>query len=132
MKVSRVLLVFVLASPVLLCGGYAVAQKSGAHAAAKPKPAAAAKPASTPAPAESSAPDTSKPAAPAAPASSGQNVVAQESHIEFDERMVHGQTAAGAIYLFQRSPSDFKSMVGVPDSFRKRTTDLLAPRRATP
>jgi len=59
-------------------------------------------------------------------------VVERESHIEFDERVVRGQTAAGAIYLFQRAPSEFKSIVQVPDSFRSRTVELLSPRRAGP
>ena len=51
----------------------------------------------------------------------------QESRIEFDERMLRGQSAAGVIYLFQRTPSDWKSIVEVPDSFRERTVKVLAP-----
>lgn len=62
----------------------------------------------------------------------GNEVVERESHIEFDERMVRGQTAAGAIYLFQRAPSEFKSVVQPPDSFRSRTTSMLASRRTVP
>lgn len=53
--------------------------------------------------------------------------VRQESRIEFDERMLRGQSAAGVIYLFQRSPSDWKSTVEVPDSFRQRTVDVVTP-----
>ena len=53
--------------------------------------------------------------------------VRQESRIEFDERMLRGQSASGVIYLFQRSPSEFKSIVQVPDSFRPRTVEILAP-----
>jgi hypothetical protein len=53
--------------------------------------------------------------------------VRQESRIEFDERMLRGQSAAGVIYLFQRTPSDWKSIVEVPDSFRARTINLVAP-----
>jgi hypothetical protein len=53
--------------------------------------------------------------------------VRQESRIEFDERMLRGQSAAGVIYLFQRTPSDWKSIVEVPDSFRLRTVNVLAP-----
>jgi hypothetical protein len=53
--------------------------------------------------------------------------VRQESRIEFDERMLKGQSAAGVIYLFQRSPSDWKSIVEVPDSFRARTVNVVAP-----
>jgi hypothetical protein len=53
--------------------------------------------------------------------------VQRESRIEFDERMLKGQSAAGVIYLFQRTPSDWKSIVEVPDSFRAHTTSVLAP-----
>jgi hypothetical protein len=75
--------------------------------------------------------EASKPSAPTG-GRSGNEVVERESHIEFDERMVHGQTAAGAIYLFQRAPSEFKSVVQPPDSFRGRTTSMLASRRTVP
>jgi hypothetical protein len=51
----------------------------------------------------------------------------QESRIEFDERMLKGQSASGVIYLFQRTPSDWKSIVQVPDSFRRRTVEPLTP-----
>jgi len=53
--------------------------------------------------------------------------VRQESRIEFDERMLRGQSAAGVIYLFQRSPSDWKSIIEVPESFRERTVEVLTP-----
>jgi hypothetical protein len=66
-----------------------------------------------------------------APATAHQ-VVERESHIEFDERMVRGQSAAGAIYLFNRSPNEFKSIVKVPEGFRPRTIALVAPRGGTP
>jgi hypothetical protein len=58
--------------------------------------------------------------------------VQRESRIEFDERMVRGQSAAGAIFLFQRAPSDFKSIVDVPDSFRAKTVELVQPRGSKP
>jgi len=41
--------------------------------------------------------------------------------------MLRGQSASGVIYLFQRSPSEFKSIVQVPDSFRDRTVEMLTP-----
>jgi hypothetical protein len=66
------------------------------------------------------------------PAPTGHQVVEHESHIEFDERMVRGQSAAGAIYLFNRSPNEFKSIVKVPEGFRGRTIALVAPRGGTP
>ena len=138
MKTKSPLLVLALAIS-LPCAGYALAQKTPSRPAAPkhaqdaaPKPGASAK-ATAPAASTGAAPagsDTSK--AHPAPATSGHDVVERESNIEFDERMVKGQTAAGAIYLFQRSPSEFKSIVKVPDTFRPRTTDLLSPRRTTP
>jgi hypothetical protein len=112
-------------------------------AEAKRKPAAApvkAKPAPKPAhtakkpPKQAAAPETSastestKPR----PGAAGHDIVEHESRIEFDERMVRGQTAAGAIFLFQRTPSDLKSIVEVPSSFRERTVELLQPLRGTP
>ena len=54
-------------------------------------------------------------------------VVKQESKIEFDERVVQGQRAAGAIYLFQRGESEFRSMVQVPTSFMDRTIKIVLP-----
>jgi hypothetical protein len=56
--------------------------------------------------------------------------VQRESHIEFDERMVQGQSATGAIYLFQRGEMDTSSLVKVPDSFRERTLQSLYPGRS--
>ena len=53
--------------------------------------------------------------------------IRQESRIEFDERLLRGQSAAGVIYLFQRTPSDWKSIVEVPESFQARTVRLVAP-----
>jgi hypothetical protein len=59
----------------------------------------------------------------AAPVKSGARAATaeRESRIEFDERLVQGQTASGAIYLFQRGESEFLSMVRVPSTFRERT-----------
>ena len=61
------------------------------------------------------------------PRTSARESVRQESRIEFDERMLRGQSAAGVIYLFQRTPSDWKSTVEVPDSFRQRTVEVVTP-----
>jgi hypothetical protein len=98
-------------------------------------PAAAAKPKATPAPKDTpkpSKPEASDAAKPKAGPSSAHEVVEHESRIEFDERMVRGQSAAGAIFLFQRTPSELKSIVEVPDSFRAKTVEMLQPRRGTP
>jgi len=129
MKTKSQLLVLALAVSTVLSTGYALAQKTSGKPAPKHAPDAAAKPAAAAKP--SAAPADSGSAAAPAP-TAGHEVVEKESSIEFDERSVKGQTAAGAIYLFQRSPSEFKSIIKVPDSFRYRTTDMLSSRRATP
>lgn len=63
---------------------------------------------------------------------SPRDVVQRESRIEFDERMVQGQTAAGAIYLFQRGEAEFRSMIEVPSSFRERTVNTVFPDSPRP
>lgn len=104
-------------------------------AATKPYPAAAKPPAGDPAEAQplrsatfapvkngGPAPQDPRPAEkPVAHAES----VKQESRIEFDERMLKGQSASGVIYLFQRTPSEWKSIVEVPGSFRPRTVEIV-------
>lgn len=87
---------------------------------AKPKPAATEPAERVVAPARDSPPKRVA-EEPVAPAAGGREVVQRESRIEFDERLVQGQTAAGAIYLFQRGESEFRSMVKLPESFRERT-----------
>jgi hypothetical protein len=103
------------------------APPKGATPATAPKGGAAAPPKDP----KGATPDAAKAAKPATPSAAHQ-VVERESRIEFDERMVRGQTASGSIYLFQRSPSEFKSIVTVPDSFRSRTVDEQAPRKGAP
>lgn len=74
------------------------------------------------------APGAAAAPAPAPTRAGGREAVQRESHIEFDERLVQGQTASGAIYLFQRGESDFRSMVRLPSSFRDRTVrEVLGP-----
>ena len=63
------------------------------------------------------------PGRPPPPPATPKEAAQRESRIEFDERLVQGQTAAGAIYLFQRGESEFRSMVKLPESFRDRTVD---------
>jgi hypothetical protein len=60
------------------------------------------------------------------------DVVREESKIEFDDRMVQGQTASGAIYLFQRGESEFNSMVHAPTTFRERTLQKVYARPPEP
>ena len=104
--------------------------KKRAATASKSKPASA--PKKPPKQPPAVATDSTESAKPGAAAGAGHEVVEHESRIEFDERMVRGQTAAGAIFLFQRTPSDLKSIVEIPTSFRERTVELVQPHRATP
>ena len=103
-----------------------------------PAPAPSGDGAAAPAPATTSASSNSATATPArtptrkgspgtAPAGGARQTVQRESHIEFDERLVQGQTAAGAIYLFQRGESEFRSMVRMPESFRDRSVRPILP-----
>jgi hypothetical protein len=69
--------------------------------------------------------------APGTRAAADREVVKRESRIEFDERLVQGQTAAGAIYLFQRSEGELHSMVHVPESFQDRTLRTVFPEQTS-
>jgi hypothetical protein len=126
----------------LALGGFALPARAQKHEHGKAKPAAAtqAKPPPKGHPATTKEEPKGAPAsapaeageAPKPEPSSAHEVVERESHIEFDERMVRGQSAAGAIYLFRRTPSEFKSIVQVPESFRDRTTALVATPKEAP
>lgn len=126
---------------------------AGAQALAKPKkkvikkppPKAAKAPPKIPGSVESVPPPPVPAAAPARPGRPAQAeppapkgapgpgaVVQRESKIEFDERLVQGQSAAGAIYLFQRGESEFLSMVDVPRSFKERTIEKVFQGRPRP
>ena len=146
MTSRRVLMAMAVAVGLAYPSGPPVAKAEPTSAPAteaKRKPAAApvkAKPPPKPAhsskkPLKPAAPETTastERAKPRAGATTGHDVVEHESRIEFDERMVRGQTAAGAIFLFQRTPSDLKSIVEVPSSFRQKTVEMLQPVRGTP
>ena len=117
----------VLAILCLLCGGSS-ARKKQLPAKQKRPEAAAPTPLSTRRPLIHAAPvDPVPPKAVATPVKvgGGRDVVQRESKIEFDERLVQGQTASGAIYLFQRGESEFNSMVHVPSSFRPRSIQTV-------
>ena len=145
MTSRRVLMAVVVAVGLAYPSGPPVARAEPPSAPAtesKRKPAAAPKAKPAPKPAHTSKKPPKQAAAettastestkPRAGVTAGHDVVEHESRIEFDERMVRGQSAAGAIFLFQRTPSDLKSIVEVPTSFRERTVELLQPPRGTP
>jgi len=70
------------------------------------------------------APSAQKAAA-KAPVEATRDVVKRESKIEFDERVVQGQRAQGAVYLFQRAETEFTSLVKTPETFRLRTVESV-------
>jgi hypothetical protein len=111
-------------------------KKTKHHAAPPPATRSLVPPASTMTEPAAAAP-VSAPAAramgpaPGTRAAADREVVKRESRIEFDERLVQGQTAAGAIYLFQRSESELRSMVHVPDSFQDRTLRSVFPEQTS-
>ncbi len=73
------------------------------------------------------APGRPAPARPQPAAAPREAAAQRESRIEFDERLVQGQTAAGAIYLFQRGEGELRTMVRVPESFKDRTIRQVYP-----
>lgn len=92
----------------------------GRHSKRPPKPPKATKTAKPEVAAPAPEPEAAK-AAPKADTARPGDAARRESRIEFDERMVQGQTAAGAIYLFQRADAAFSSMITPPETFRERT-----------
>ena len=102
---------------------------AGAPPAKKPAPQKKEPPKKEAPKKEVTAPVPDKPApkkAAAAPMpETSRDVVKRESKIEFDERVVQGQRAQGAVYLFQRAETPFTSLVKSPDSFRARTVDSV-------
>ena len=53
--------------------------------------------------------------------------------VEFDGRLIEGQTAAsGAIYLFERLPSELRSMVSERRTYRREVLETLYPNGVAP
>ncbi len=106
-----------------LCGALLVWPALAWSAPRRPRPVPT-PPAARPAPVRPQpAPARPQPVPAAAPREAAQ----RESRIEFDERLVQGQTAAGAIYLFQRGEGELRTMVRVPESFKDRTIRQVYP-----
>jgi hypothetical protein len=90
----------------------------------RPKPTPKAEPAEKPA--------TPEPAggggAPAAGGPSDPGALQRGGRVEFDGRLVQGQTAkSGAIYLFARQRTDLRSMVRERDSYRREVLRTVYP-----
>lgn len=64
-------------------------------------------------------PEKAPESAPAKSEPEAGSAIKRGERIEFDERLMQGQTArAGALYLFDRKPSDLRSMVRERESYR--------------
>ena len=68
----------------------------------------------------------------AAPAAEG--TMARSNRMEFDERLIKGQTAqSGAVYLFKRVPRQLPGLVGLRRSYRARIVrPVLHDRKINP
>ncbi|MEL6349561.1 MAG: hypothetical protein AAFV53_41040 [Myxococcota bacterium] len=59
-----------------------------------------------------------------APADDGPAPVLRSDRIEFDERLIRGQSASsGAVYLFKRTPRDLPGLVPVRQSYRRQIVE---------
>jgi hypothetical protein len=75
--------------------------------------------------------ETQSEAQPAAAAAPDAASLQRGGRIEFDGRLVQGQTAkSGAIYLFARQRTDLKSMVRERESYRKEILRTVYPEEA--
>ena len=81
------------------------------------------------APATPRRPAPTKPAAAAAAPPAADGALRRGARVEFDGRLVQGQTAkSGAIYLFARKRSELKSMVKERSSYRGEILRTVYPR----
>jgi hypothetical protein len=69
-----------------------------------------------------------KAASPAPPAPGGAGGLRRGARVEFDGRLVQGQTAkSGAIYLFARKRSELRSMVAEREAYRREILRTVYP-----
>lgn len=113
--------------------GGAKSSRGGKRAAAK---APAPPPPAAPAPERKVVEEAPRPAGKApAPAQKGEEErdLKRGERVEFDGRLIEGQTAAsGAIYLFERLPSELRSMVTERRSYRREVLETLYPSGVAP
>lgn len=104
--------------------GYAEAKgKKSSKSEAKPK----AEPAKEKAEARPPEP-APKPAKGGAAEGADPDAIRRGERVEFDERLIQGQTAkAGAVYLFERMSSDLRSMVKERRSYREEVVETVFP-----
>lgn len=90
------------------------------------------KPAVPPSP-PASAPEARVEETPAANKAEDERELRRGERVEFDGRLIEGQTAAsGAIYLFERLPSELRSMVAERRSYRQEILETLYPNGVVP
>lgn len=115
----RALLIVMFTAGVAHAGKAKPAPKAAApKAVAKAQPAPA-KPIEKKAPAAKT--DAAGKPADAPKPEATRELVQRESKIEFDDRLVQGQRAQGAVYLFQRGELKFSTLVKKPTTFKDRT-----------
>lgn len=69
--------------------------------------------------------DAAEESAPAEP------TVLRSDRIEFDERLIRGQSASsGAVYLFKRTPRDLPGLVPVRQSYRRQIVEPVLNNRS--
>ena len=105
-------------------GGRTRARPGKARPAVKPQP-----------PPEPTSPERRAEDAPRSPAKGGDDDrdLKRGERVEFDGRLIEGQTAAsGAIYLFERLPSELRSMVTERRSYQREILETLYPNGAVP
>lgn len=96
----------------------------------------------TPAPGTAASPAGRAPAGPGRPAADPRvtaepkeddRELRRGERVEFDGRLIEGQTAAsGAIYLFERLPSELRSMVQERRAYRREILETVYPNGTAP
>jgi len=116
-----------MSRPILLAlAGFVLAAASPAEAAPRKKRTPSAQTAPTPKPATGKTPEAE--AAPSASAGGGEATGGRRgpSRIEFDDRLVQGQTnKANAIYLFERRESALRSLLKKRTNFHEEMDEML-------
>lgn len=77
-------------------------------------------------------PEPRTPAVDSSPAPAANGALRRGARVEFDGRLVQGQTAkSGAIYLFARKRSELRSMVKERSNYRREILSTVYPREGS-
>ena len=130
----RLLLLWVLGG-LLLLPAPSFAQRKNRRGGGRPAQKAPRRAAPKATPAPPPAAQVERKAEDARPAGKGEEErdLKRGERVEFDGRLIEGQTAAsGAIYLFERLPSELRSMVSERRSYRREVLETLYPNGVAP